>query len=194
MMFKRAFHAGIEAGTTTVSYRSWKRAQVKPGGIYFIHPIGEIEVTAVETVAGIDESDLAAAGFADVASLRKALGDGTGRQLFRVAFEYLGPRAKPVAPLDEQPVDEAAFERLEKDLDRKDQRAGQAWTRPLLELIAERPGASSAVLAEALGMERMKLKQEVRKLKKLGLTLSLETGYRISKRGASYLDRRGAPV
>ena len=49
MMFKRAFHAGIEAGTTTVSYRSWKRAQVKPGGIYFIHPIGEIEVTAVET-------------------------------------------------------------------------------------------------------------------------------------------------
>ena len=191
MMFKRAFHAGIVAGTTTVSYRSWKRAQVRTGGIYYLHPLGEIEVVSVEEAAGIDADDLQHTGFTSREDLLKALGDSAGRRLFRVGFRFLGPRRKPVAPLDEQPVDDAAFERLERDLDRKDQRAGRDWTRPLLTLIGDQPGASSAVLAEAMAMERMKLKQEVRKLKKLGLTISLETGYRVSKWGWSYLDRRG---
>jgi len=33
----------------------------------------------------------------------------------------------------------------------------------------------------------MKFKQDVRKLKSLGLTISLEAGYKLSVRGASYL-------
>lgn len=62
MMFKRAFHAGIVAGTTTVSYRSWKRTQVRTGGICYLHPLGEIEVVSVEEAAGIDADDLQHAG------------------------------------------------------------------------------------------------------------------------------------
>jgi hypothetical protein len=43
-------------------------------------------------------------------------------------------------------------------------------------------------LAEAFGRERLKFKTDVRKLKALGLTESLEVGYRLSPRGRAFLD------
>jgi hypothetical protein len=43
-------------------------------------------------------------------------------------------------------------------------------------------------LALELGREKEWLKGSVRKLKNLGLTISLGTGYRISPRGAAYLE------
>ena len=61
------------------------------------------------------------------------------------------------------------------------------WTGAVLALIADRPGAVSTVLAEAMGWERQDFKLHVRRLKGLGLTLSLDVGYRLSPRGESYL-------
>lgn len=43
-------------------------------------------------------------------------------------------------------------------------------------------------LAESLGRERAPFKLDVRKLKNLGLTISLTVGDRISPRGRAYLD------
>ena len=62
------------------------------------------------------------------------------------------------------------------------------WTGAVLALIADRPGIVSTVLAEAMGWERQDFKQHVRRLKELGLTLSLDVGYRLSPRGESYLN------
>jgi biotin operon repressor len=62
------------------------------------------------------------------------------------------------------------------------------WTGAVLALIADRPGIVSAVLAEAMGWERQDFKLHVRRLKELGLTLSLDVGYRLSPRGESYLN------
>jgi hypothetical protein len=45
----------------------------------------------------------------------------------------------------------------------------------------------STVLAEAMGWERQDFKLHVRRLKELGLTLSLDIGYQLSPRGESYL-------
>ncbi len=45
----------------------------------------------------------------------------------------------------------------------------------------------SAELALALGEERPRLKRRVRQLKELGLTESLEVGYRRSPRGSALL-------
>jgi hypothetical protein len=42
-------------------------------------------------------------------------------------------------------------------------------------------------LADDLGRERLPFKADVRKLKNLGLTLSLDVGYRLSPRGEAYL-------
>ena len=44
------------------------------------------------------------------------------------------------------------------------------------------------LLADVLGRERFALKTDIRKLKGLGLTLSLEVGYEISPRGQAFLD------
>ena len=42
-------------------------------------------------------------------------------------------------------------------------------------------------LAAELGMERLPFKTDVRKLKALGLTESLDVGYRLSPRGTAFL-------
>ena len=49
----------------------------------------------------------------------------------------------------------------------------------------------AADLAEAVGRERLPFKRDVRKLKELGLTESLETGYRLSPRGRALMEGAG---
>ena len=63
------------------------------------------------------------------------------------------------------------------------------WTAAVLTQIADRPGIVSTSLAEALGWERADFKLHVRRLKELGLTISLDVGYRLSPRGAAFLAR-----
>ncbi len=53
----------------------------------------------------------------------------------------------------------------------------------MLQLISERPAVRAPDLAASLGLETLVFKRDVRKLKALGLTESLEIGYRISPRG-----------
>jgi DNA-binding MarR family transcriptional regulator len=64
------------------------------------------------------------------------------------------------------------------------------WTRDVLEQIARQPGVVSTVLAGEMDWDRADFKAHVRRLKELGLTISLEVGYRISPRGAAYLARQ----
>jgi hypothetical protein len=59
------------------------------------------------------------------------------------------------------------------------------WTETALALIAEHEGVRAGDLAEWAGMDRARFKSNVRKLKGLGLTESLEIGYRLSPRGAA---------
>ena len=64
--------------------------------------------------------------------------------------------------------------------------------RQTLRLIARYPAVVSTELARHAGKERMVFKVDVRKLKELGLTESLEVGYRLSPRGEAVL--RSLPV
>ena len=59
----------------------------------------------------------------------------------------------------------------------------------MLRLIGDRPGVRAGDLAAELGRERLAFKADVRKLKALGLTESLEIGYRLSPRGRAWLSR-----
>jgi len=52
-----------------------------------------------------------------------------------------------------------------------------------LALIQQHPETKAAELAEHTGRELLAFKRDVRKLKELGLTESLERGYRLSPRG-----------
>ena len=58
----------------------------------------------------------------------------------------------------------------------------------MLRLIAEHPGVRAGDLADHRGQERLAFKADVRKLKALGLTESLDVGYRLSPRGRAWLD------
>ena len=57
----------------------------------------------------------------------------------------------------------------------------------MLDIIARRPAVVSTELAGELGRERADFKLDVRKLKKLGLTHSLDVGYELSPRGRALL-------
>ena len=60
----------------------------------------------------------------------------------------------------------------------------------VLDVIRRRPATRAADLAaEEFGRERDPFKIDVRKLKNLGLTHSLDVGYELSPRGAEYLRR-----
>jgi hypothetical protein len=61
------------------------------------------------------------------------------------------------------------------------------WTRRTLQLIAEQPGVVSSVLSRQMGIERYVFKDLVYRLKRLGLTYSLDVGYSISPRGRVFL-------
>jgi hypothetical protein len=63
----------------------------------------------------------------------------------------------------------------------------QPWTRRFLELIEQRPAVRAPDLAASVGWETVVFKRYMRKLKELGLTESLEVGYRLSPRGAVVL-------
>jgi hypothetical protein len=57
----------------------------------------------------------------------------------------------------------------------------------VLELIAAQPEVRAVELAAELGQEKLPFKRDVRKLKELGLTESLNPGYRLSPRGRAVL-------
>ena len=57
----------------------------------------------------------------------------------------------------------------------------------VLELIEAHPALRAANLCKRAGQERLPFKINVRKLRALGLTESLEVGYRLSPRGVAVL-------
>jgi len=81
------------------------------------------------------------------------------------------------------PDDALPVEEVLRRLDRMDARAAAPWTRATLRLIGEQPAVVSTRLAEQLGRERFALKADIRKLKRLGLTESLEVGYGLTPLG-----------
>lgn len=78
-------------------------------------------------------------------------------------------------------------EGITERLQRMDARSAKPWALRTPNLIANRPGIVSTELAKQIEMERFAFKTDVRKLKALGLTHSLEVGYELSPRGAAYL-------
>ena len=62
------------------------------------------------------------------------------------------------------------------------------WTTRYLQLVAGQPGIVSRVLAPQVSADVPPFKRRVRQLKELGLTESLEAGYRLSPRGRAILE------
>ena len=189
MLFKQRFWAGLADGSITLTFRRWRGPRVRAGGRYRI-PGGMLHVDEVRTVEerAITGADARRAGFRDRAELLAEMPAAAGA-LYRVAFHFVGrdPREK----LRQRTVLSAAeWETLFARLGRLDAASHSGpWTRAVLRLIERHPARRAGDLAAKLGRELLDFKRDVRKLKNLGLTESLEVGYRLSPRGRMVLDR-----
>lgn len=174
----------IRSGAVDTAFRRWTRPTVKAGGT-LTTAIGALAIDAVDVVSEeeLSVADARRAGFDDLAGLTAWLDSDKTGTLYRVRLHYLGE--DPRIGLRESADDLEAVENALAKLD-----AREAWTERTLHLIESHPGRLAQLLADEMGLEKLKFKGKVRQLKALGLTESLEIGYRLSRRGEALLARR----
>jgi hypothetical protein len=187
MLFTASTLRGLTEGRVRCTYRRWELVRPKVGS-RFTTSAGVVEVTSI-TPADEDQltdQDAADAGFDSVSALVKWTSAKGHGDLYRIGIVLAGPdprialrRSTKLAPAD--------VSALSARLDRMDRGATQPWTRSTLRQIQRLPGVVSTELAAEAGQERRAYKLRVRRLKALGLTESLERGYRLSPRGQAYL-------
>jgi hypothetical protein len=191
MQFEPRLRAGLHDGRITMAFRRWRRAQVVAGHQYRTG-LGMVLAESVDIVEPSDITPTQAldAGFPSVDALVSDLRGDPALPLYRIRFRALespDPRAELAATAALTDADAAA---IAKRLARMDEASKRGpWTRDVLELISRQPAVVSTTLAAELDWERADFKLHVRRLKELGLTISLDVGYRISPRGAAYLTR-----
>ncbi len=186
MLFRSETLAGIAAGKIDLAFRRWPRARVK-AGTRLRTAIGVLEVMSVEVVdpKHIGAREARRAGFASAEELVAALDALGSGDVHRIRLRRAGEdprialRAKAALSAEERAE-------LGRRLDR------MADARAVLALVAAKPGVRAAELAASLGRELRPFKAGVRRLKELGLTESLEVGYRLSPRGRALLGARAS--
>ena len=182
MLFKAPVLTAIAEGKVDLAFRRWRRPTVKAGGT-LVTPVGRLGILSVDEVASISGDEARRAGFESSDELLKVLaGDAP---LYRIAFRLIGE--DPRIALRRE-ISNDGLTAVETSLARLDAR--RPWTSAALDLIAESPGVRAPDLAARLGRETLAFKADVRKLKALGLTESLEVGYRLSPRGEALRARR----
>ena len=130
-----------------------------------------------------------AAGYASRDTLLADLGKRPEGQTYCIRLRVAGldPR---VVMREQAALSDDERERVFGALHRLDRRSQIGpWVATTLEAIARHPGRRAADLAAALGWEKDGFKSNVRELKELSLTESLEVGYRLSPRGEVMISR-----
>jgi hypothetical protein len=186
VLFERRLQEGLADGSIRLAFRRWRRAQAV-GGRRYRSPIGLIEVGNVAVVDGdIPLRDAQAAGYALVEQLLADLRGPADSQIYRLELRISGetdPRDK-LAHGGRMTADD--LHELKSRLQRLDR--SRPWTTATLRAIAEHPGRRAPELAALLGWaDVLTFKLHVRKLKALGLTLSLRVGYQLAPRGEAFL-------
>lgn len=188
MQFESRFAAGVQDGSIDLTFRRWKRPQAVAGNTYRT-AAGRLIVDKVAVVepAGISDADALRAGYPSSAALVSDLRGTPHLPVYRVAF-HLAPGPDPRDELAATATSEDDFGELQLRLDRLDRASKSGpWTRRTLELVAANPATRAGELAPRMNQELLDFKLNVRKLKNLGLTISLGTGYRLSPRGEAFL-------
>ena len=187
MLFRQDILQGIAEGRVTLALRRWRRAPPTDGST-LRSPVG---VLCLDRVTVVDEGDITADDVRRTGmspdELRASIA-GEGR-LLRIELRLAGD--DPRVALRERLPEAGEIEAIVAKLARMDAASGSSWTSRYLQLIADQPAVVSRVLAPQVGAEVPPFKRRVRQLKELGLTESLEIGYRLSTRGRALLERLG---
>ncbi|ASW73236.1 hypothetical protein IQ37_09135 [Chryseobacterium piperi] len=193
MLFKEIHLQGIKSGKISLAFRNWQKASVNKGSLLHTS-IGLVEIRAVEAISenDITDKDALNAGFTDKKQLLKSLISSNKGTLFKITVSYHSP--DPRIDLREQSeLSKQEFEDLTRKLERLDQFSKSGpWTKSVLYAINENPNFHAIGIADLTGFEKEWLKLNIRKLKNLGLTISLQIGYELSPLGKEYL-KKGLP-
>lgn len=180
----------ITEGQISTLFRRWVKPTVKSGGTLRT----AVGVLAIESVEPVVESDLTAldaraAGFSGLEALRAELSKRPQGVVYRIRVRWQGPDPRTELSHNTE-LSPQELEQLRAKLARLDQASKHgAWTFKTLRALHQEPGRRAADLAVQMGFEKEWLKLNVRKLKELGLTQSLGTGYRVSPRGEAFLSK-----
>jgi hypothetical protein len=192
MLFAGSDKEGVESGKITAAYRRWAEPRVAEGRIYRTNA-GRIEIDSVrrvnpELISDYDD-DIFAADRGNARDVRRRLRGNEDWPTFLIKFHLVegpDPREELAATADLSPAD---LEDLTVRLAKLDELSRHgAWTTATLRQIQAKPHTRAGDLAAEVGRDTASFKLDVRKLKNLGLTYSLEVGYEISPRGTAYLD------
>ncbi|HVF46265.1 MAG TPA: hypothetical protein VNA17_01730 [Pyrinomonadaceae bacterium] len=190
MLISNEMIKGIREGKISLIFRRWRRPGVKAGGTQMTQG-GVVGIDSAEVIeeAAITEGDAGLAGFASLAALREHLNPPRpDTQLYRVRVHFAGEDPR-IALRENADLSDSEVQEILGKLHKLDANAQRGpWTQQYLQIIQDRPATYSGVLARELGLEIPKFKPWVRKLKALGLTESLDVGYRLSPRGEKVLD------
>ncbi|WP_350278129.1 hypothetical protein [Kribbella sp. HUAS MG21] len=195
MLFAGSDKDGVASGRITVAYRRWAEPRVVEGRVYRTNA-GRIEVDSIREVnpelIADNDPDLELADRRNARDVRRRLRGDETLPTFLIRFHLVegpDPREELAAQTS---LSDADLAELRERLARFDELSQHgAWTLDTLRLIQTKPATRAAELAASVGRETAPFKLDVRKLKNLGLTYSLEVGYRLSPRGAAYLDAEG---
>ena len=187
MLFRRDILEGIADGRVTLAFRRWRRLPPAEGSSIR----SSVGVLRLDRVTVIDEGDITPEDVGRTGmstdELRASIaGEGT---LLRIELRLAGE--DPRIALRERIPDHAEIESIIARLAKIDAACSTAWTMRYLQLIGEQPAIVSRVLARQVHTEVPLFKRRVRQLKELGLTESLEVGYRLSPRGRAVLASLG---
>ncbi|ROZ98539.1 hypothetical protein [Gordonia sp. OPL2] len=206
MLLPARIAQGVADGTVDLAFRRWKAARVTVGST-FISSAGVVEIVSLEQIhpADISDDDARRAGFDSAEqAVTRLRAPGTRNPsggsptdqadpVFRIGLRHAGPDPRIALRADDDLSDDDIAD-LRLRLSRLDGRSSHGpWTRSVLDVIARRPAVVSTELAAELGRERPDFKLDVRKLKKLGLTRSLDVGYELSPRGRALLAKLDEP-
>jgi hypothetical protein len=188
MLFRQKFLDGIRDGSITLVFRRWRRPSVRAGGT-LLTPVGQLGITSVGEVAitRISEADARLAGYESRDELVAELRSHDAGTIYRIELGPLRPDPR-VALRQAATLADRERDEIDTRLQRLDARAADGpWSARTLDVIRTHPGVRAGDLCRLLGQEKLRFKLNVRKLKALGLTESLETGYRLSPRGVAFM-------
>ncbi|MCV7298850.1 hypothetical protein H7J93_04275 [Mycobacterium barrassiae] len=187
MLLNRDTAEGIANGSITLVLRRWDAPRAKAGGTQRTSA-GTIRIDDVTEYPGdhrVTAAQASAAGYPDAATAQKDLDRRPARHTYAIAVSYLGPDERPELAADDR-LSAADVDAIAARLNRWDD-ATEPWTRQYLTMIGANEAVRAPDLAERIGLDVPRFKRRVRQLKSLGLTISLDVGYRLSPRGRAFL-------
>jgi hypothetical protein len=191
VLLNRATAEGIADGTVTLVLRRWDAPRAKSGGTQRT-PVGTIRIDAVAEHSGgyrVTAAEAIAAGYPSAKAAQADLDRRPARHTYVIAVSFLAPDERPELAADDA-LTEADVDAITARLDRWDA-VGAPWTREYLAMIGANEAVRAPDLAARVGLDVPRFKRRVRQLKGLGLTISLDVGYRVSPRGRAYLSMTG---